>query len=83
MTIVNVETIINAFASANIPLHKLRCPTLLNLFNNLGHSLPREATCRKALDNIYEYKIADIKMHFNNKNFFLVVDESKIQDNKI
>jgi len=44
-----VEKVTKAFLSANIPLYKLNNKHVKNLFSDIGHSLPAESTCRKAV----------------------------------
>ena len=38
--------LVKAFLAADIPLHKLRNPHVIQLFENLGQKMPSETVCR-------------------------------------
>lgn len=73
----------DAFLKADIPLWKLRSPSLVNLFSKIGCQLPSESTCRRRIDDIYDFQMTEIKKKIKDKQIFLIVDESDIDRKKI
>ena len=57
---------------ADIPLFKLQHPQIRQLFTHLGQSVPSESSCREHVD----------KLAVDEKQRFLVVDESEIDGSK-
>lgn len=74
--------IVDAFLSANIPLHKLRNKKLADLFTDLGHPLPSESLCRQKVNDLYEEERRRIIDMISGHSFFLIVDESDISNTK-
>lgn len=68
--------ITEAFLSADIPLHKLRNPNMVNLFKSMNHPLPSETTCRAQIDKILEKIIQSVKYKILNEQIFLIFDET-------
>ncbi len=72
----------NAFLCSDIPLYKLRNPSIKELFNSIGHPIPSETTCRNAMEQIYTDKYNSIKNLLENKKVFLIIDETSHLDKK-
>jgi len=68
--------VVNAFLSADIPLHKLRNGRLRQLFQDIGHPLPSESTCRSQVSVLADAESNRIKELMAGKQLFMVVDES-------
>ena len=73
-----VEKVTKAFLSADIPLYKLNNKHIKNLFSDIGHSLPAESTCRKAVLKLGSDELQRIRNAVDDKLIFLVVDESNV-----
>ena len=67
--------------AADIPLHKLRNPHLVQLFADLGQSVPSEYSCRNCVETSAESETERLRQLFENKNAFVVIDETEL--NKI
>ena len=72
----------HAFLQADIPLWKLRSPSISKLFSQMGHQIPSETTCRRKVDEIANEQISTIKKKLSGVNVFLIVDESDIDGRK-
>lgn len=72
------EKLVDAFLSADIPLHKLQHPKIRALFNDLQQPVPSETTCRAHVDTLAKQQLQQIKTVLQGKNVFMVVDESEV-----
>lgn len=72
----------DAFLKADIPLKKLRSPSLKVLFNKMGHEIPSETTCRRRVDEIASQTVKKIKSKIAKSKIFLIADESDIDGKK-
>ena len=73
-----------AFLAADIPLKKLQNPKLKQLFEDLGHPLPSETTCRGKVDEIAKdvrCKIREVIEDEETTGIFVVFDETNIRSN--
>ena len=68
--------ILNAFISADIPIHKLNNKHLKNLFEFMGHPLPSAKTVRNCIDSMFYNEKLRIKDFIKNKPIFIVIDET-------
>ena len=73
----------DAFLKADIPLKKLRSPSLKVLFNKMGHEIPSETTCRRRVDEIASQTVKKIKSKIAKSKIFLIADESDIDGKKL
>ena len=64
--------------AADIPLHKLRNPHLVQLFADLGQSVPSESSCRNYVETSAESETERLRQLFENKNAFVVIDETEL-----
>jgi len=77
------DKVVAAFSSADIPLYKLRNPSLRKLFEDIRHPLPSETSCRNRVADLAEQKLIQIKNLIKGAGaFFLVVDESEVKGNR-
>lgn len=72
------ERVTKAFVSSNIPLHKLRCPSLRALFTDIGHPLPSESTCRNSVQKLVASEENEMKTYFNEKKVVIYCDEAEV-----
>ena len=63
---------------ADIPLHKLRNPHLVQLFADLGQSVPSESSYRNYVETSVESETESLRQLFENKNAFIVIDETEM-----
>ena len=75
------SSIIKAFLESDIPLHKLRHPSIISLFVKMGYETPSESKARHEVKKIAEKQRTNIKNKLLNKPIFLIVDET--QNNNI
>ena len=71
--------LVQAFASAEIPMAKVNHPAIRQLFRDLGQSVPSETLCRlkvKELDEAYDQKLAK---DLSEKPLFFVIDETELR----
>ena len=73
---------VEAFLAADIPLFKLQHPQIRRLLTHLGQLVPSESSCREHVDKLAADEKQRLKERLHNKNTFLVVDESEINDSK-
>lgn len=74
--------LVEAFLSADIPLHKLQNPKIQELFTELGQPVPSESACRAHVQSLAEEQMNRLKERLLGRNVFLVVDESDICGSK-
>lgn len=74
--------VVEAFTSANIPLKKLTNPSLKKLFMFTGYPLPSETVCRNLIPDIASNSKYIVKVKLENKDIFLMIDESDINGKK-
>ena len=74
--------LVEAFLAADIPLSKLQHPQIRRLFTHLGQLVPSESSCREHVDKLAVDEKQRLKERLHNKNTFLVVDESEINNSK-
>lgn len=72
------EKVTKAFLSADIPLYKLNNEHIKKLFQEIGHSLPSETTCRKTVLKLGTDELLRVRSALDDKKIFLVVDESTL-----
>ena len=72
----------DAFLKANIPLKKLRSPSLKSLFAKMGCEIPSEMTCRRKVDEIASETLKKIEKSISKSKIFLIADESDIGGKK-
>ena len=76
------ERVTRAFLAANIPLKKLRNQHVKKLFEDIGHPLPSETTCRSKVKHIAEdvhNKVKDLVKEAKS-GIFMVFDETFIRN---
>ena len=73
------EKVVQTFLAADIPLYKLRNPHLVQLFADLGQSVPSESSCRNYVETLAESETERLCQLFENKNVFIVIDETKLK----
>lgn len=71
------ERVTKAFVSSNIPLHKLRCPSLRALFSDIGHPLPSESSCRNTIQKLVSTEENELKTYFSGKKVVIYCDEAE------
>lgn len=76
------KMIVEAFLSADIPLQKLRHPKIKALFKHFKIPIPSETSARRQLDILAEIKFKNICQILENKEIFLISDESEINNKK-
>ena len=64
--------------AADIPLHKLRNPHLVQLFADLGQSVASESSCRNYVETSAESETERLRQLSENKNAFVVIDETEL-----
>ena len=66
--------------AADIPLHKLRNPHLhvVQLFTDLGQSVPSEFSCRNYVETSVESETECLCQLFETKNAFVVIDKTEL-----
>lgn len=78
-----LNKLVEAFLSADIPLHKLKNKKIQELFNFMGYKLPPESSVRFYVLNEYKNKmITFLKEHFAKQKIVLSFDESEINSRK-
>ena len=73
-----MEKLVQAFMAADIPLHKLRNPHPVQLFADLGQSVPSESSYRNYVETSAENETERLRQLFENKNAFVVIDETEL-----
>ena len=71
--------LVQAFASADIPMAKVYHPGIRQLFRDSGQSVPSETLCRlkvKKRDEVYDQKLAK---DLSEKPLFFVIDETELR----
>lgn len=74
--------LVQAFLSADIPLHKLQNPLICQLFTDLGQPVPSQSACRAQVDTLAADEVLRLKELLHMKTVFLVVDESEVSGQK-
>ena len=69
-----------AFLCVDILLYKLNNTHIKNVFRDIGHRLPPETTCRQTALQLSEDELKQIRNAVNDKQSFLIVDESTLSD---
>ncbi len=76
------DILCEGFSGANIPLHKLRYSSIIKMFNKLDITAPSESTVRRKIDDNYETFLRRIKAKFSNHMYYIIIDESQIQNRR-
>lgn len=71
-----------AFLEADIPLHKLKAKSLINLFNEMNRPLPSQTNARGYVQSISNNIIHRCIQHLSGAKCFLVIDETEIDGSK-
>ena len=74
--------LVEAFLSADIPLHKLQNPLICQLFTDLDQTVPSQSACRMQVDTLAAQETLRLKELLHMKTVFLVVDESEVSGQK-
>ena len=74
--------IILAFAAADIPSYKLENPCIKDMFKCLNAPQITIYKARLQLTKMYEEKVIELLKYFENKNVFIVIDESECKRSK-
>ena len=75
------EQVVSSFLAADIPLHKLKHPSLKSLFATMGKALPSETAARACVAKFASQK-EQIQELLRDKKIFLIVDEAEIVTQK-
>ena len=67
--------LVKTFLAADIPLHKLRNPHVIQLFENLSEKMPSETVCRDYVKTLANNKQDHLKYLLKDKHIFIVIDE--------
>lgn len=76
------KKLVNAFLEANIPLHKLAHPSIRQLFQETGRTVPSATSCRNVVDQLSQEAFDEVRKKLSNKKIFLMVDESEVSGAK-
>ena len=74
--------LVKSFLAADIPLHKLHNPHVIQLFENLGEKMPSETVCRDYVKTLANNKQDHLKYLLKDKRIFIVIDESEVDKTK-
>ena len=74
---------VKAFLEADIPLHKLRHPSLKSLFERRKIDHPSETSCRNAVNQLHQIQIEKLKEHLVGADITVMCDEAFINNSKI
>ena len=72
--------LVKTFLAADIPLHKLRNPHVIQLFENLGEKMPSETVCRDYVKTLANSEQDRSKYLLKDKCIFIAIDESEVDD---
>ena len=70
------------FLAADIPLHKLRNPHVIQMFKNLGQKTPSETVCRDYVKTLANNEQDRLKYLLKDKSIFIVIDGSEVDKTK-
>ena len=76
------EQVVSSFLAADIPLHKLKHPSLKSLFARMGKVLPSETAARACVAKLASQKEEHIQELLRDKKIFLIVDEAEVAKHK-
>ncbi len=76
------EILCEGLLGSNIPLHKLRNPAFIKMFDRLRIDLPCETRIREEVNDKYETFIKSMISRFSKKCFYMIVDESQFHSRK-
>ena len=74
--------LVKTFLAADIPLHKLHNPHVIQLFENLSQKMPSETVCRDYVKTLANNKQDHLKYLLKDKCIFIVIDESEVDKTK-
>ena len=74
--------LVKTFLAADIPLHKLRNPHVIQLFENLGQKMSSETVCRDYVKTLTNNEQDHLKYLLKDKCVFIVIDESEMDKTK-
>ncbi len=77
-----LDSCFEGFTMANIPLYKFRSPAIIKMFRELGVDSPAESSLRNKVNSAYENFMTHLRLIFENKMFFLILDASQIGQRK-
>lgn len=77
-----VTDVTRAFLSADIPLKKLKHPAIIALFKSMSKDCPSESACRSQVSELGIKAKNDVKQRIGQSKFFIIADESDINDSK-
>ena len=76
------EQVVSSLLAADIPLQKRNHPSLKFLFARMGKVLPSKTAARACFAKLASQKEKQIQELLCDKNFFLIVDEAEIAEQK-
>ena len=74
--------LVKTFLAADIPLHKLHNPHVIQLLENLGQKMPSETVCRDYVKTLANNEQDRLKYLLKDKCIFIVIDESEVDKTK-
>ena len=74
--------LIKTFLAADIPLHKLCNPHVIQLFQNIGQEMPSETVCRDCVKTLANNEQDRLKYLLKDKCIFIVIDENEVDKTK-
>lgn len=74
------NAVTHAFVAADIPLKKLRHPSIKNLFEFMGKTCPSESSCRSLVCDLAADEKRKIKEQVGEKQIFIIADECQLFD---
>ena len=69
--------LVKTFLAADIPLHKLYNPHVIQLFKNLSQKVPSETVCRDYVKTLANNKQDCLKYLLKDKYIFIIINESE------
>ena len=77
-----MEQVVSSYLAADIPLYKLKHPSLKSLFATMIKVLPSESAARAFVAKLASQKEKEIQKLIHDENFFLIVDEAEVAKQK-
>ena len=74
--------LVKTFLAADILLHKLRNPHVIQLFENLDQKTPSETVCRHYVKTLANNEQDRLEYLLKDKCIFIVIDESEVDKTK-
>ena len=76
------ETVVEVMMEMDVPLYKLRHPSLKKLADICNREMPSESFGRKLVTKFADKKLATIKTKIGNSPYYLIADESQYKKSK-